>query len=743
MRLIFLQKMREKRRTIRVPRFETKPVRNPQFRPTCPTEHTKNVEAFALRHIYRAILVLLCCCNCVAASETTGPENGTLVIVGGGDKNYRVFRHFIELAGGRDAKLVVVPTASSSDPDHNYYNHGTAEYALQTLGVSDITIVHTHNRALADTDAFAEPVRNATAVWFTGGRQWRIADAYLGTRTERAFHELLSRGGVIGGSSAGATIQGSFLARGDTGGNSEMLGDHQHGLGFVKNVAIDQHVIPRGREFDLIEVLEDPDGKMLPGINRAALLGIGIDEETGVVVRRNGFEVVGKPDGVVLVYNPRQWSTATPDFNKYQPLWIGGRYDLSKREIIDEGQRPQVAAVRHPEGFYKDIFMDGGISLTSRKTLAAAESLDLSYELYAGKNAELQQHLFAGNEHDANGVLLYPDGQPRFRMLYVNGGTAMKHGLSLGEDGRQAVADFCRRGGSYCGSCAGSFLSGRNTNERAEPREGYLHLFPWNTSTTGIKDARLGHRIPKESPLLKFDDFGNDFYVERVRHNGGNWLSTKSLREMEGVEVLATYDAPERKVHEGAAIWAWKESPATGRIVDIGSHPEGETTGERLRLTEACFEYALAGLGQPAIKAKLDDGDIIKMDRQTSDGLPKRTRIGDRQYHHFEIPIARDGTRVTLEIDSHADGDLHLYLQRGEPAFRSNATFGNTHPGATKTITATLSQGRWFASVECASTVLAQRDVTGSFYRYRGNLDVLNGIPYQLSFHSKQPRTRD
>jgi cyanophycinase len=270
------------------------------------------------------------------ANEYVGPAKGTLLIDGGGAGDG--FRHFVELAGGQDAKLVIVPTASSSAAEYDYFGHRTAKYAREKLEVRHVTIVHTHDRTEADTEAFVQPIRDADAVWFTGGRQWRIADAYLGTLTETEFQNVLDRGGVIGGSSAGASIQGSFLVRGDTSGSGILIGDHQRGLGYIKNSAIDQHVIPRKRQQGLIEVLTDPDGKMEPTIDRKALLGIGIDEGTAIVVVGNEFSVVGKKDGVVLLYDPKTWSSASTD--RYVLLWVGARYDLQQRKILDRGTPP-------------------------------------------------------------------------------------------------------------------------------------------------------------------------------------------------------------------------------------------------------------------------------------------------------------------------------------------------------------------------------------------------------------------
>lgn len=272
------------------------------------------------------------------AHEYVGPAKGTLLIDGGGAGDG--FRHFVELAGGPDAKIVIVPTASSSSADYDYFGHRTAKYAREKLEVRNVTIVHSHDRAEADTEAFVQPIRDADAVWFTGGRQWRIADAYLGTLTETEFRNVLDRGGVIGGSSAGASIQGSFLVRGDTSGSGILIGDHQRGLGYIKNSAIDQHVIPRRRQKGLIEVLTDPDGKMEPSVDREALLGIGIDEGTAIVVIGNEFHVVGKKDGVVLLYDPKTWTSDLTDSDRYVVLWVGAKYDLQKRKILSRGTPP-------------------------------------------------------------------------------------------------------------------------------------------------------------------------------------------------------------------------------------------------------------------------------------------------------------------------------------------------------------------------------------------------------------------
>ena len=244
----------------------------------------------------------------VAADDTEGPDRGTLLIAGGGGKQgAAIFRN---------------------------QNPGVAKFARDKLKLKHVTVLHTHDRREADTREFVRPLKTANGVWFSGGRQWRFADSYLGTRSEKEFHRVLKRGGVIGGSSAGASIQADFLVRGDSRTNRIMIGDHQRGLGFIENCAIDQHVVKRGRQMGLVKVLTDPDGKMLRRFDREDLLGIGIDEDTAIIVRKNTFEVFGKPDAAVLIYDPRKWTAQTADARKYITLKLGARYDMKKRRVL-------------------------------------------------------------------------------------------------------------------------------------------------------------------------------------------------------------------------------------------------------------------------------------------------------------------------------------------------------------------------------------------------------------------------
>ena len=259
-------------------------------------------------------------------SAYIGPEKGTLVIVGGGGRIDSIIKSFIKLAGGNDAPIVVIPTA---DARESYDENSGGADRMRRLGATNVTVLHTTDRNIANSDSFVMPLISARAVWFGGGRQWRLVDAYKNTLTEKMFRKVLERGGVIGGTSAGATIQGSYLARGDTKNNQIMMGDHEEGFGFIKNIAIDQHVLARNRQFDMFDILK----------NRPELLGIAIDENTAVILNGNTFEVTG--ESYVIVYDGTFWSREGSDLKRlpektslFYFLRSGDKYDLLNRKVI-------------------------------------------------------------------------------------------------------------------------------------------------------------------------------------------------------------------------------------------------------------------------------------------------------------------------------------------------------------------------------------------------------------------------
>ena len=258
---------------------------------------------------------------------TIGPENGNLVIVGGNLHNVTIWRKIIDLAGGNDAPFVVIPTAGGEE---TYNQSADTAVLLRGFGLTDVTVVHTYDPAVADTEEFVEPILKAKGLFFDGGRQWRLVDAYTGTRSEQAFQSILDRGGVISGSSAGASIQASFLARGDTANNQIMVGDHTVGFGYLKNAAVDQHFIVRNRHFDMFDITA----------TRPEMLGLAINEDTAAVVSKNRLEVLGST--YIAVYDRKFWSREGSDLkhlpapeHRFYFIREGDVYDLALREVIE------------------------------------------------------------------------------------------------------------------------------------------------------------------------------------------------------------------------------------------------------------------------------------------------------------------------------------------------------------------------------------------------------------------------
>ncbi len=245
-------------------------------------------------------------------------KKGALMIVGGGGSTPEMWKRFIELSGGPDATIVVIPTAME-DP---LAPESGEEKILKRNGAKNVVALHTRDRKEADNPKFSEVLTKAGGVWFSGGRQWRFVDSYEGTLTAKRFHEVLARGGAIGGSSAGASIQSEYMPRGHPLGNTVVAAEgYERGFGFLPGVAVDQHFFARKRTADMTGLM-----KLYP-----QYLGIGLDEATAIVVQGHVAEVIGKSK--VGFYDTRK----KPDGEKdYEEVFPNGKYDLKARKVVKE-----------------------------------------------------------------------------------------------------------------------------------------------------------------------------------------------------------------------------------------------------------------------------------------------------------------------------------------------------------------------------------------------------------------------
>lgn len=242
--------------------------------------------------------------------------SGSLVIVGGGGMPPDVTKKFIELAGGPDALIVILPTANP-DP----LPPRGEENLFTRAGARNVKVLPARELKDVEDPRNLDILKQARGVWFGGGRQWRFVDAYEGTRAEELFRDVLRRGGVIGGSSAGATIQGEYLSRGSPLGNLEMMCEgYERGLRFLPGTVIDQHFTQRKRHADMTALMK----------THPQLLGIGLDEGTALIVKGHEANVMGR--GKAHFYDRRK--PVESDKPDYEALEAGDRYDLKERKTL-------------------------------------------------------------------------------------------------------------------------------------------------------------------------------------------------------------------------------------------------------------------------------------------------------------------------------------------------------------------------------------------------------------------------
>ena len=411
--------------------------------------------------------------------------------------------------------------------------------------------------------------------------------------------------------------------------------------------------------------------------------------------------------------------------------------------------------------YYKDLFLDGGANLNPGVKIngevangeipQAVKRLGYSCEYFlsthddpfanaASSDVELQREIICGKDFDHNGVLLYPDGEPRFRMIFVYGGQSTKHGNSLGVEGRSRVHDFYSHGGSYVGSCAGAYLAGQYASGTKSP---YFNIWPeGNVIATGLSGSKTGIQIVKDSPLLDYFDFGGDKYVDGVRHNGGGYMDTETAPA--GTEVLALFGtdpsgSQKTKFYGKPNIWAYKASERTGRVVVSGSHPEDGREGEILDLTTSLFMYADAGHGCAKVKGVLHNGEKRFMD-DILGYEPDYGAIGDLQCHHFVVYLPSPKSRLNITLTGKEGYDLQLYVKKDNFAFPENEPDCQAvAPASSQTVSIdSPGAGIWYVTVRCASTVESTLTVTdkstgkGRRFVYSGNTEVLEGVPYTI-----------
>jgi cyanophycinase len=204
-----------------------------------------------------------------------------------------------------------------------------------------VYVLHTNDKKLADSDSFAAILKKAGGVWFEGGRQFHLVDSYAGTKTEAGFNDVLARGGVIGGSSAGASILGDFLVRGAPS-NDNFIMDYpgyEKGFAYIRGVGIDQHVVARERLADLAD-------SIIPKYPN--LLGMSEDEGTAWVVRGDTATIIGRDKA--FVYGGKD---PTDKGKPFLTLYPGDRYNLATRKVMHRAASESKLSIAFLDSLFK------------------------------------------------------------------------------------------------------------------------------------------------------------------------------------------------------------------------------------------------------------------------------------------------------------------------------------------------------------------------------------------------------
>jgi cyanophycinase len=444
-----------------------------------------------------------------------GPVHGSVIVVGGGAMGPEIYAKFIELAGGPDALIVDVPTAGG---DSVYPPDWRGAAGFKAAGAKNIIVLHTVNRKVADSDEFIAPLKTAGAVWFEGGRQYHLVDSYGGTKTEKAFMDVLERGGVIGGSSAGASILASYMVRGAPSNDNYIMSypGYERGFGYLRGVGIDQHVVARERLADLAD-------SVMP--RHPEILGISEDEGTAWVVRGDSAEIIGRDKA--FVYGGKD---ATDPGKPFLTLHPGDKYNLAARRVTHRA----ITETAVTQAFIDSLFADFTKPNGPKATVLVAENgkvfIDAAYGIgpqrkymppttipnfpLLGLSAGFNAAAIIGLERD--GKLKFDDGFPDGSGLTIRD-VLLQYEQSLSR--RRAIMSLiAKKGGApYSAQIARRIYTpiGMHKTEvdttTGEFQSNVDELYRWELGLTDIKGMRQGSygwRIDNFKGSVRESEFG-------------------------------------------------------------------------------------------------------------------------------------------------------------------------------------------------------------------------------------------
>ncbi|MEZ7875328.1 MAG: cyanophycinase [Bacteroidales bacterium] len=271
------------------------------------------------RTLIIAILILLHLASCSRNPQSELKyeaekidSKGTLVIEGGGDRIEVILKTIIDYSGGENSKVLVVPFASGVAEETGIKQ----SEEFRVLGCKSADYIFCEKDSIDSPSSLAK-LDGVTAIFFSGGDQV-VLSAYLeGTKFLEKIREIYKNGGVVSGTSAGAAIMSRVMLTGEQRSdttNSQIFNTIEKGdvitakgFGFLDNIVVDQHFLKRKRQIRLISVLMDNPG----------LRGIGIDEETAIVVKSdNTIEVIG--DNKAMLFEPYNSVNGSGDVSSFK-----------------------------------------------------------------------------------------------------------------------------------------------------------------------------------------------------------------------------------------------------------------------------------------------------------------------------------------------------------------------------------------------------------------------------------------
>jgi hypothetical protein len=364
---------------------------------------------------------------------------------------------------------------------------------------------------------------------------------------------------------------------------------------------------------------------------------------------------------------------------------------LESRQLLSADLWPQSV------GLKANVFVDGGAELSKVSLAKSATLAGLTREVFFTNSGATTRAVIGGNSQDTNGALLYPDGQPRFNTIFVNGGSA-GHAVVMGAAGRQALETFYAHGGSYTGSCAGEFVAARRIPSLWGGKVG-------NQGNTGRQTVTFDETShPLVQDLMRWNNGSN--VVPSIPHYWGP-TNRESYPHPDGTLFLGTITSG---LHRGTDfLIEYQRDAESGVTVLSPSHPEYGRQASHTALMASILKRAVdLSRATPDIKGTLVSDQLVEMSGSTQ-------RVGDGQYHRFTLEVPA-GVGVLYVGLSNLSGNADLFIQRNGVAYAGSYLEKSVATGVAD------------------DAITIQNPEAGTYeVSVLGAHNVLNGVSYTLS----------